>query len=43
MEYKITSHDMNDTLLLAQNIESEKFPNMVICLNGELEQAKLFL
>ena len=36
MEYKITSHDMNDTLLLAQNIESEKFPNMVICLNGVL-------
>ena len=40
MEYKITSHDMNDTLLLAQNIESEKFPNMVICLNGELGTGK---
>ena len=31
---------MNDTLLLAQNIESEKFPNMVICLNGELGTGK---
>ena len=40
MEYKITSRDMNDTLLLAQNIESEKFPNMVICLNGELGTGK---
>ena len=40
MEYKITSHDMTDTLLLAQNIESEKFPNMVICLNGELGTGK---
>lgn len=40
MEYKITSHNMNDTLLLAQNIESEKFPNMVICLNGELGTGK---
>ena len=40
MEYKITSYDMNDTLLLAQNIESEKFPNMVICLNGELGTGK---
>ena len=25
---------------LAQNIESEKFPNMVICLNGELGSGK---
>ena len=40
MEYKITSRDMKDTLLLAQNIESEKFPNMVICLNGELGTGK---
>lgn len=29
-----------DTLELAQNIESEKFPNMVICLIGELGSGK---
>ena len=40
MEYKFTSHEENDTLELAQNIESEKFPNMVICLNGELGTGK---
>lgn len=31
-EYKITSHSDNETISIAQNIESEKFPNMVICL-----------
>ena len=31
-EYKYTSHGEKDTMELAQNIESEKFPNMVICL-----------
>ena len=35
-EYKYTSHSERDTMELAQNIESEKFPNMVICLKGEL-------
>lgn len=40
MDYKFTSKDEMDTLLLAQNIESEKFPNMVICLNGELGTGK---
>ena len=39
-EYKITMHDENDTVYLAQNIESEKFPNMVICLYGELGSGK---
>ena len=29
-----------DTLELAQNIESEKFPDMVICLIGELGSGK---
>lgn len=33
---KLTSYSENDTIELAQNIESEKFPNMVICLNGDL-------
>lgn len=29
-----------DTIALGQNIESEKFPNMIICLNGELGSGK---
>lgn len=36
MDYKYTSKCVEDTLELAQNIESEKFPGMVICLNGDL-------
>lgn len=40
MDYKITTKDEMDTLLLAQNIESEKFPDMVICLIGELGSGK---
>lgn len=40
MEYKIISRSELDTIELAQNIESEKFPNMVICLDGELGSGK---
>ena len=40
MEYKITTTSQMDTLKLAENFESEKFPNMVICLNGELGSGK---
>ena len=40
MEYKITTHNEGETTLLAQNFESEKFPNMVICLNGDLGSGK---
>ncbi len=40
MEYKITVHSELETIELAQNIESEKFPNMIICLNGELGSGK---
>ncbi len=40
MDYKYTSRSEQDTLELAQNIESEKFPNMVICLEGELGSGK---
>ena len=40
MDYKFTSHDEYETIELAQNFESEKFPNMVICLNGELGSGK---
>ena len=28
MEYKITTHNEHETIELAQNFESEKFPNM---------------
>ena len=40
MDYKFVSRKEEDTLALAQNIESEKFPGMVICLNGELGSGK---
>ena len=40
MEYKITIHDESETIELAENFESEKFPNMVICLNGDLGSGK---
>ena len=36
MDNKFTSRCEDDTMELAENIESEKFPGMVICLNGEL-------
>lgn len=40
MEYKVTTNSEKDTIILAQNIESEKFENMVICLIGELGSGK---
>jgi tRNA threonylcarbamoyladenosine biosynthesis protein TsaE len=40
MTYKITAYSEDDTIELAQNIESEKFPNMVICLEGDLGSGK---
>ena len=40
MDYKITTYSEQETIELAQNIESEKFPNMVICLDGELGSGK---
>ena len=40
MNYKYTSRSEEDTLEIAENIESEKFPGMVICLNGELGSGK---
>jgi tRNA threonylcarbamoyladenosine biosynthesis protein TsaE len=40
MEYKFTTCSEFETIELAQNFESEKFPNMVICLNGELGSGK---
>lgn len=40
MEYKYISRSVDDTLRIAQDLESEKFPNMVICLYGELGSGK---
>ncbi len=40
MNYKYTSRSIEDTMELAENIESEKFSGMVICLDGELGSGK---
>lgn len=40
MNYKYTSRNEEDTMEIAENLESEKFPGMVICLNGELGSGK---
>lgn len=40
MDYKYTALNESDTIALAENIESEHFPGMVICLNGELGSGK---
>ena len=40
MDYKIIKYSEEETIELAQNIESEKFPNMVICLKGDLGTGK---
>lgn len=40
MNYKITTHSEEETIEIAENIESEKFENMIICLNGDLGSGK---
>ena len=40
MDYKITTKSERETIELAENFEAEKFPNMVICLNGDLGSGK---
>ena len=40
MEYRVTTKNEFDTIEIAQNFESEKFPNMIICLDGELGSGK---
>ncbi|MBR6949721.1 MAG: tRNA (adenosine(37)-N6)-threonylcarbamoyltransferase complex ATPase subunit type 1 TsaE [Bacilli bacterium] len=40
MDYKVTTYSEEETIELAQNFESEKFPNMVICLRGDLGSGK---
>ena len=37
---KITTYSEKETIEIAQNFESEKFPNMVICLDGDLGSGK---
>ena len=39
-EFKIKIKSEQEMIELAQNIESDKFPNMVICLIGELGSGK---
>ena len=40
MEYKVTTKSEMETIEIAQNFESEKFPNLIICLDGELGSGK---
>lgn len=40
MENKITTYSEKETIEIAQNLESEKFPNMIICLEGDLGSGK---
>ena len=40
MDFKFTSRSIDDTFNLAENLESEKFPGMLICLSGELGSGK---
>lgn len=40
MDYKVTTRNETETVEIAQNLESEKFPNMVICLYGDLGSGK---
>lgn len=40
MEYKLTTRSEEETIEIAQNLESEKFSNMIICLNGDLGSGK---
>jgi tRNA threonylcarbamoyladenosine biosynthesis protein TsaE len=40
MEYKITTKNESETIAIAQNLEAEKFPNMIICLEGDLGSGK---
>ena len=42
-EYKITTHSEKETFEIGQNIESEKFADMIICLDGDLGSGKTVL
>ena len=43
MDYRITTKSSKETFEIAQNIESEKFPNMIICLIGDLGSGKTII
>ena len=38
--FKVVTRSEAETIELAENLESEKFPNMLICLNGDLGSGK---
>ena len=40
MEFRVTTKSELETVEIAQNFEAEKFPNMIICLDGELGSGK---
>lgn len=40
MVYKKITNSEKETIEIAQNLESEKFPNMIICLDGDLGSGK---
>jgi len=40
VNYKVTTKSVEETIELAENIESERFPNMIICLRGDLGSGK---
>jgi ATPase, YjeE family len=40
MNDRITTKNELETIEIAQNFESEKFPNMIICLEGDLGSGK---
>ena len=39
-EYRVTTHSEEETVQIAQNLELEKFPNMIITLSGDLGSGK---
>jgi len=40
MEFKIITKNEEETMMIAENLETEKFAGMVICLEGELGSGK---
>ena len=40
MSHRFIARTEEDTITLAENLESAKFPNMVICLYGDLSSGK---
>ena len=40
MEYKVRTNSEEETIEIAEALASERFPNMIICLTGELGSGK---